>query len=177
MAEGSVYKRCACRDENGTKLGTRCPRLRRPSGGWSANHSRWAYQLELPADPTGKRRQLRRSGFDSRDTAVEERDKARDLLNFAAGDTVLAGEIAAMLLACKPGEALPERDAVARRIRAGVPASISITVEEYLRDWHAGRKKIAESSLSCYEGHIRNYLVPHPRLLQSPAVSGFPLVV
>ena len=161
MAEGSVYKRCACRDDAGAKLGTKCPRLRRPGGGWSPNHGNWAYQLELPPGPTGKRRQLRRSSFDSRDAAIDERDKAKDLLNLAAGDHILAGEIATMLLACKPGGPLPDRDTVARRIRAGVPASTTITVADYLRDWHAGRKKIAESTLSCYEGHIRNYLGPH----------------
>ena len=63
MTEGSVSKRCTC-TEGGRRLGTRCPKLRRPNGGWNPTHGTWGYQLELPALPGNKRRQLRRSGFD-----------------------------------------------------------------------------------------------------------------
>jgi hypothetical protein len=38
MAEGSIYKRCSCRDERGGNLGIRCPRLSRPGGAWSPTH-------------------------------------------------------------------------------------------------------------------------------------------
>jgi integrase len=44
-AEGSVYKRCSCRDDRGGKLGARCLRLRRSGGAWSPTHGRWGYLL------------------------------------------------------------------------------------------------------------------------------------
>jgi integrase len=160
MAEGSVYKRCSCRDEQDLKLGTRCPKLRRPGGSWSPTHGRWGYQLELPPKPGGSRRQLRRTGFDTRDDAIAERSHAQSLLDLARDDTTLATQIATMLTQVKAGQSLPDRDLVARRIRAGVPASAAMTVGDYLWQWHRSRK-IQTTTLSGYAGHLRNYLVPH----------------
>ncbi|MEU4782463.1 hypothetical protein [Micromonospora sp. NPDC023633] len=51
------------------------------------------YQIELPVRPQQTRRQLRRSGFDSRDTATSELRHARGLLELADGDTNLAAQI------------------------------------------------------------------------------------
>lgn len=48
-ATGSVSKQCRCTDpETGKRLGTKCPKLRRSGGGWSATHGVWDLQLELP---------------------------------------------------------------------------------------------------------------------------------
>src|SRR5947209_4817715 len=132
MAEGSVFKYCSCRETDGRKLLGRCPKLRRPGGGWSPTHGRWGYQLELPPKATGERRQLRRTSFESRDTALAERDQAQALLVLAGDDTSLAVQIADLLQAVKAGQPLPDRDLVARRVRAGVPASASILLADYL---------------------------------------------
>jgi hypothetical protein len=90
MAEGSVFKRCACRDEQGHRLHNRCPKLRRPGGAWNPTHGWWAYQLELPPKTTGARRQLRRSGFDTREHAAQDRDQAQALLDLAQPATRLS---------------------------------------------------------------------------------------
>jgi hypothetical protein len=57
MFRGTIIKKCSCRDETGTRLGSWCPELRRPDGGLAAGHGRWGYQLELPV----ARRVTRRS--------------------------------------------------------------------------------------------------------------------
>src|SRR5688572_3417570 len=112
MAEGSVYKRCTCRVETGRRVGPGCPKLRRPGGGWATNHGTWGYQLELPPTPEGRRGQLRRTGFDTRDDAIAERDQARALLRLAGGDEAPAAEIATLLQQTRSGAALPDRDVV-----------------------------------------------------------------
>jgi len=161
MSEGSVYKRCTCTDGTGKRLGANCPKLRR-AGGFNPHHGVWGYQLELPpAEAGGRRRQLRRSGFDSRDDAAGERDHARSLLDLAGDDTRLRAEIATLLLACRSGSPLPDRDALARRITAGVPATTTITVAEYLTMWIDRRAGLAEHTMRAYADHIRLYLTPH----------------
>src|SRR3954469_9650597 len=81
MAAGTTSKSCGCRDENKRPLGKKCPRLRRQSGSWSPTHGTWCYQLELPPNADGTRRNpLRRSGFATQDAAEAEMDKARELL-------------------------------------------------------------------------------------------------
>ncbi|MFG1802448.1 tyrosine-type recombinase/integrase [Micromonospora carbonacea] len=161
MADGSVFKRCACRDNDGRKLGNRCPQLRRTGGSWHPTHGRWAYQLELPTHPGQRRRQLRRSTFDSRDAATGDRDHARALLALAGDDTALASEIADLLLAVTSGAPLPDRDTIARRVRAGLPPTVATTVGEYLHQWLASRRGIEPNTVRAYESHIRIHLVPH----------------
>ena len=160
MAQGTLTKHCSCREADGRKLGARCPKLRRPGGAWSAHHGRWAYQLELPTKPGGDRWQLRRSGFDDRDDALAELDHARSLLNLAGADAALRFEIAVTLRSVRAGQPLPPQDQVARRLRAGVPASGGMTVADYLQQWHRGRK-IETTTLRGYESHIRVHLIPH----------------
>ncbi|MDG4807219.1 site-specific integrase [Micromonospora sp. WMMD1120] len=164
MAEGSVFKRCSCRDRDGRKLGNRCPRLRRPSGAWSPAHGRWAYQLELPTHLGKPRRQLRRSTFDTRDAATADRDQAKALLALAGDDPAVAAEIADMLLTVAIGAPLPDRDTIARRVRAGLPATVTTTVGEYLQSWLASRRNLRSvqpNTMLAYESHIRTHLVPH----------------
>jgi site-specific recombinase XerD len=160
MSEGSVYKRCTCKDATGRRLGGTCPKLRR-AGGWNPHHGAWGYQLELPPTPHGRRRQLRRSGFPGRDDALAERDHARGLLDLAGNDSRLRTEIATLLQDCPPGSPLPDRDSVARRIHAGVPATTAITVAEYLTMWLDRRDGLAEHTMRSYADHIRLYLIPH----------------
>lgn len=81
MAAGTTYKQCGCRDDNGRRVGQKCPRLRRKDGAWSRDHGNWYYQLELPPHPDGTRRTpLRRGGFGSQATAQHELNQARELL-------------------------------------------------------------------------------------------------
>jgi integrase len=66
---GSTYKRCACKDAAGRRLGARCPQLR------SSRHGSWYFVAELPADARGRRRQLRRGGFASEREARSALDR------------------------------------------------------------------------------------------------------
>jgi hypothetical protein len=64
MNQGSVYRRCGCRNENtGRLLGARCPGLR------SAGHGSWYFSAELPS-AAGRRRRVRRGGFATRAAVV-----------------------------------------------------------------------------------------------------------
>src|SRR6185369_6872590 len=161
MAEGSIFKRCTCRDETGRRLGPNCPQLHRAGGAWSPTHGRWGYQLELPPKTNGDRRQLRRTTFDSRDTAANDRDHANALLALAGDDDALAIEIADLLQEVKPAAPLPDRDTIARRVRAGLPATADMTVAEYLHQWLASRRTIEPGTVRSYESHIRIHLIPH----------------
>ncbi|MFC0532105.1 tyrosine-type recombinase/integrase [Phytohabitans kaempferiae] len=111
--------------------------------------------------PGQRRRQLRRTTFESRDAAVADRDHAKALLSLANGDATLAAEIANLLLEVGSGAPLPNRDAIARRVRAGLPATIDMTVAEYLAQWLRSRRRIAASTAVGYESHIRVHLTPH----------------
>jgi hypothetical protein len=70
-------------------------------------------------------------------------------------------EIADLLDTFKPGAPLPNRDTVARRVRAGLPATIAMTVGEYLHQWLASRRRIEPTTVRAYESHIRVHLIPH----------------
>jgi integrase len=70
-------------------------------------------------------------------------------------------DIATMLKAVRPGGPLPDRDTVARRVRAGIPVAVPTTTGEYLTAWLAGRRGLAEKTLRGYQDHIRLYLIPH----------------
>src|SRR4051794_736129 len=118
MTQGSLKKTCSCKDGAGRRLGPRCPDLRRPGGSWHPTHGWWAFQLELPTTPGGRRRQLRRSGFDTREAAAAERDHAKNLLKLAGRDHAVAVQIGDVLLQTKTGQPLPDRDHLARRINA-----------------------------------------------------------
>ena len=59
--QGSVYKRCGCRDAaTGRRKGPGCDLLRRPG------HGSWYLSLEIPAGAAGERRRLRLGGHRSR---------------------------------------------------------------------------------------------------------------
>jgi integrase len=48
---GSVFRRCGCRDENGKQLGAKCPKLKT-----DPKHGSWSYYLSAGTDPRTKRR-------------------------------------------------------------------------------------------------------------------------
>ncbi|MGV9976537.1 tyrosine-type recombinase/integrase [Micromonospora wenchangensis] len=159
MADGSITKRCGCR-QDGRRLGAQCPKLRRGNG-WNPHHGTWRYQLELPLDAGNGRRQLRRTGFDTREAAATERDHARALLDLAGRDEIQRRRIADLLQACKPQQPLPDRDHVARRIRADVPADTRLTLGEYLAEWITNRVRLAPATRRSYHDHITKYWTPH----------------
>lgn len=162
-ARGSVFKQCACVDESGRRLGSRCPRLKRPNGSWNPNHGAWGFQLELPKTFDGKRRILRRAVTDwpgSYETAAGELGRARELVGMAAGDEILADEIATVLMGCRYGKPLPDRQRLVRQVRSGVPNAPSITTGDYLV-WWVEHRQIDEHTRIGYAAHVRNHLVPH----------------
>jgi integrase len=79
MSRGEpYYKRCKCKDADKKELGPDCPSLKRSDRSWNPKHGTWYFALELPPGPNGKRRpRMRRGGFESREAAVEARDKAK----------------------------------------------------------------------------------------------------
>ena len=77
--DGSLYKRCKCRDENGRELGASCPDLKNGNA-WNSKHGTWYYAIELRRGPGGQRRpRLRAGGFPTKEAATEARDKARKM--------------------------------------------------------------------------------------------------
>lgn len=77
---GAVRKRCGCTeigpDGSKTQVGSKCQKLKRPGGGWSATHGTWSYTLGV-TDSMGKRRQVSKSGFATREDAQAALDKVR----------------------------------------------------------------------------------------------------
>ncbi|MEV4720529.1 hypothetical protein AB0J94_25280 [Micromonospora noduli] len=91
---------------------------------------------------------------------------AKALLALVSDDPAVAAEIADMLLAVPTGAPLPDRDTIARRVRAGLPVTVTVTttVGEYLQSWLASRRSLSSvqpNTLLAYESHIRVHLVPH----------------
>jgi integrase len=162
VTNGTLTKRCNCKDPStGRRLNTRCPKLRRPTGGWNSTHGVWGYQLELPVRPGSTRHTLRRTGFRDRDDASNELDHARALLTIARGDPSIEADIGDMLYACKPGVALPEADTIAARVRARVPLSVDTTTGDYLTTWIDHRQGLSPLTVRAYRSHIRVHLLPH----------------
>ncbi|WP_117211652.1 tyrosine-type recombinase/integrase [Allorhizocola rhizosphaerae] len=162
VAKGSVFKQCTCFDDSGRRLGSRCPKLKRPNGSWNPNHGAWSFQLELPRTFDGRRRVLRRVVTDwpgRYETVVGELSRARELIGLAAGDEILADEIAAVLMGCRR-KPLPDRQRLIRQVRSGVPNGPFITTGEYLT-WWVEHRQIDEHTRIGYAAHVRNHLIPH----------------
>ena len=82
MARGSVKKRCQCRDEQGREV-KGC----RKKGSDGRAHGSWYYIVDAGREPqTGRRRQLKRGGFRSREEA--ELEMTRELAALDAGTWV-----------------------------------------------------------------------------------------
>ncbi|MBF9134752.1 hypothetical protein I0C86_38355 [Plantactinospora sp. S1510] len=122
----SIRKRCYCKDESGRRLGARCSRLKLASGAWSSGHGVWAFQIELPPAPGGRRRILRRVSNTqpgARADVAAELARVCELMSLADGDEALADEIAEVLMACKLGR----------------PAARSASVDPPAAKWRAER--------------------------------------
>ncbi|GLH97790.1 tyrosine-type recombinase/integrase [Phytohabitans aurantiacus] len=162
MPEGSITKRCGCRDPgSGKPAGNNCPKLRRASGTWSSEHGHWQYQLELPVTTTGQRRQLRRSGFDSYRDALAELDHARALLALAGRARDRRTEIGDLLQsAAHTRQPLPDVETIRTRLRANASLAEVPTVADYLTGWLAALNVDANTQRG-YACHVRVHLIPH----------------
>jgi integrase len=162
--EGSTFKRCGCRDEDTGKLvGATCPLLRRRSGAWSSTHGRWGYQIELPPTVEGRRRQARRIGLASQDSATEALQHIRALLALAEDDKEILMQIADVIQgSIKAREPLPDLEEVRRRVNVGVDVRAEVpTVEQWLKEWMEHKPGLTRNTRRSYQGHIRNHLTPH----------------
>jgi integrase len=77
--DGSLYKRCKCRDADGKEAGASCPDLK-SGNAWNSKHGTWYYALELKRGPGNKRRpRLRAGGYPTKEAATQARDKAKKM--------------------------------------------------------------------------------------------------
>lgn len=152
MSAGSISRRCRCRDENGRDLGMQCPKLTKK------RHAKWTVRQELPAGADGKRRMFRRSGFEVKDDAQDALDRVRALLALAteADDARRVGDL---LDALDKSEALPEVEAVQRKLRSGQDLVEKVTIGEWLDRWMA-QETHRPSTERYYEQRVRIYLKP-----------------
>lgn len=77
MADGSVYRRCSRRDENGKSLGDACPKLA------NKRHESVVLPHRVTEGRVGNRRPRRRGGYESATEAEEGLQRVRDLLGIA----------------------------------------------------------------------------------------------
>ncbi|NYH51405.1 integrase [Nocardiopsis arvandica] len=162
--DGSVFKRCGCRDQvTGKLLGAKCAKLRRDEGGWNPRHGEWGFQLELPRTAEGRRRQARRTGLGSQEEAQRALEHLKALIHLAEGEDEVEVQVADLIQAALRGRhRLPEVEEVKRRIGAGVrPREKVPTVAQWLGEWLVGKPDLAEKTRLSYAGHIRNYLNSH----------------
>jgi integrase len=158
---GTTYKRCGCRDEDGKQLGQGCRKLRRGNG-WSPTHGAWQCQIDLPPTADGRRRLLRRGGYASQAEAEAVLGSIRDALAVGkAGepeDLTKAGDL--IELSVKHRKPLPTPTDIRRLLHLGDTLERP-TVETWLRTWLTGRRALRASTRRTYAACITNHLVPH----------------
>lgn len=161
--QGTIFKRCGCRDTHGRKLDGRCPRLRRRDGAWNPKHGTWQYILELPSASDGTRRRLRRGGFATQAEIDDEIDTVNQLLAIPDPDDpdTLNQVVELILHTSRTTGTLPPVEEVRRRVRAGQPLGELPTVAQWLEQWLRGKKRIRKTTRVSYASHIRLYLTPH----------------
>jgi integrase len=158
MADGSVYRRCSCRDENGKSLGNACPKLK------NKRHGQWYFRIELPDDTLGNRRPRRRGGYENATEAERGLQRVRDLLGIAeeGDDETLRkiGDLLAGLISQK--QPLPEIENVRRLVRAGAQVLAHPRMDEVFDAFLALKKRnVSRNMYRSYESHVRLYLRPH----------------
>lgn len=141
MGNGTISKRCGCRDAAGKQLGQKCPRLRvlifengtqkigsdgTPEWRWSRDHGKWWGRYSAPP-VNGKRRQPWIGPFDN-ETAVKK--ALRKILSDLDSGAVVA-------------------------------VDPSMTVGHYLtKVWLPGKKKLKDSTRASYEEAVDLYYGP-----------------
>lgn len=156
MKEGSVFKRCGCRNpDTGKQYGKTCPQARRK------RHGSWTIRQELPADSEEGRRTFTRAGFASREEAQASLDHVRALLRCVRKKrhqnkvTELLSELS------KSGDPLPDIEEVRRKVERGTRLGPNPTVGEWLDTWMPMQKHLARATVRNYSGHIDDYLRPY----------------
>lgn len=158
---GTIFKRCSCRDQGGRRLGNSCPKLRRKNGAWRSDHGTWAYRVDLPPAADGRRQEARRSGLPSHDAANAEIRRIQDLLAIPGSDRKGVDRIRTLILdAIKAGDPLPDPAVVKERYRRRADLNPQITVADWLNTWLAGRRTIRRSTREGYDATIRLHLAP-----------------
>jgi integrase len=163
MANGRTFKQCGCRDpQTGKAFGQKCPQLRRADGRWSRHHGTWSYQLELPPEADGSRRNpLRRGGFASQDAAEEEIVQVIELLAITKVHQKQIKIADFIVETVKTTRALPDPELVRRKVRTGQRLDRRILLGDWLDIWLAGKKKISEGTRARYASDIKLYLKPY----------------
>ncbi|SEH02425.1 Site-specific recombinase XerD [Nonomuraea solani] len=168
VAKGTTFKICSCIDPvTGKNISKSCPKLRRTHGDggggrWSSTHGTWGYQLELPANADGKRRNpLRRSGFATLEDAEAELDHARGLLALDADPAVRRQITKLMLSVFKDTKRLPDLEEVRRKVRTRQDLNRHVTVAEWLEEFLKRKRAIEATTKRSYESHVRLYLKPY----------------
>jgi integrase len=159
---GTLYKRCGCRDATTReRLGRRCPKLRRGNG-WNPNHGLWHYQIELPP-ANGKRRPLRHGAFDNETEAATALNKIREALAVPdpddAEDLKRVGDLIEAAFA--KDQPIPTPTDIRRLLHLDDPADTLPTVARWFETWLPKRKTLSPGTRRSYEAHIRLYIVPH----------------
>lgn len=151
--KGSISRRCYCKDDDGKELGARCPDLK------SSKHGEWEFRTRLTT--TTGRKSYRRGGHVRRSEAEAYRDRVRDLLALAKGDTDDLARIGDLLFRTKRGAELPAVEDVRRRLGLGRDLDRSQTIAGWLEQWYAGKRALRDSTARSYRQHLDLYLIPH----------------
>ncbi|MFD9591643.1 tyrosine-type recombinase/integrase [Kitasatospora sp. NPDC059973] len=117
---------------------------------------------EVAPDADGKRRQFRRTGFDTSKEAQKELDRVRALLALADEDDPDAlARVSDLIMLCqKERSPLPAPENTARLLRAGFKLTSRITVGDWLDFWLKGKKKLRPTGWTRYEVDVRCHLKP-----------------
>jgi integrase len=147
-------KRCGCRDpETGKQLGNACPKLRQRHHGF--------YEAAPRVDTSQGHRKLHRSGFSTAAERDEFVERVRELVRLAEGDAGARERIGDLLFAVtRYGGQLPSAADVRLRLALGRDLGTNMTTGEWLETWHAGKRKLRESTARVYRGHLDNFLIP-----------------
>jgi site-specific recombinase XerD len=75
-AKGFVSKRCGCTDKaTGKQYGQKCPELKRSNGSYNPRHGSWYFSVGITIK--GRRKQVLRAGFESKEEAQKALDKLK----------------------------------------------------------------------------------------------------
>ncbi|GIL28965.1 site-specific integrase [Actinocatenispora comari] len=164
LVKGSVYKRCTCRDPQTARLlGRGCPQLKRANGSWNPRHGAWHIQCDLPRRADGTRRTLRHAGYPTQDDATADLLHLNTLLAIPdRSDTTSQIGLGDLIKhTISTDGRLPDTDTVRRALQTGTRLIGQPTVAEWLDQWLAGKRNLADSTRSKYAEHIRRHLIPH----------------
>ncbi|WP_406321081.1 tyrosine-type recombinase/integrase [Streptomyces sp. NBC_00519] len=153
---GTITKRCGCRDAEGKQLNSSCPKLSQ------RNHGLFSLVQELPPRKDGTRRRFRRSGYDTKTKAQNDIDKLRALLNIAdEHDVEGRARIADMLETVGSSkDPIPDHAETKRKFATGQSLTQHMTVGEWLERWLEGKKGLRKKGKDRYEVDIRLHLIP-----------------